>query len=189
MKSFYDFAQSIQVALKASQLYSGKHPKTVDALRSAQDAAERLTVEVERLRIAHSRGKILLNGVPVEATMQTSALLKQLEERKIHGIVLTRGISADELTVFIRILAMKPQQVDAKGGAPQILSEGGVQNLRFLQVRYEEMLEGEEIVPTGSVQIDDTPGASAGSGTGSTGARIGGGEVSRERPSAPQGAP
>lgn len=147
-KSFLDFAYALEVGLKNAQLYGANHPRSLDALKLLAESADRLTADHERVQVVTARGRIFLDGEPIETTAQATALMRQLEERKLGGFVLTRGTGADELQQFIRILYMKPEQIEARGGASQLLLDADVTNIRLTRVRYEELLDGEEIVPT-----------------------------------------
>ncbi|MHB9001933.1 MAG: HEAT repeat domain-containing protein, partial [Thermoanaerobaculia bacterium] len=145
---FFDFAHALEVGLKNAQLYGANHPRSLDALKLLTQSVERLTAENERVQVVAARGRIFLEGQPIDSSPQSAALLRQLDERKIGGFTITRGARGDELQQFIRILHMKPDQIEARGGASQLLADADVTNIRLTRVRYEELLEGEEIVPT-----------------------------------------
>lgn len=145
---FLDFAYALEVGLKNAQLYGANHPRSLEALKLLTQSAERFTADHERVQVVAARGRIFLEGEPIDSSPQSTALMRQLEERKLGGFTITRGARGDELQQFIRILHIKPAQIEARGGASQLLADADVTNIRLTRVRYEELLEGEEIVPT-----------------------------------------
>jgi|GEM_PF-1253886 len=152
MKEFFDFAHALQVSLKNLQLYSEEHPRSMEALKGMEEACARMLAHRERLYVAGSRGKLFLEGTPVDPTLQASALMRQLEERNLSGFVINRGVQPEELRAFLKILILKPHAVEERGGGAQMLASEEVKHIRFPHVRYEEVLEGEEVVPIGGPQ-------------------------------------
>lgn len=156
MQDFLAFAQALQVALKAMQLYAVEHPKCIEALEGLAKATEPLTAQHESLQIIASQGRLFIDGKPVDrVTPHTLALIKQLTEREISGFLLQRGLNVRELESLVRVLIMKPQKIRESGGFSEILARDGVSRIRLSQIRYEELYAGEEIVRIDSLKNDD----------------------------------
>ncbi|MEO8215929.1 MAG: HEAT repeat domain-containing protein [Acidobacteriota bacterium] len=152
IKEIFELLHALQVALKNIQLYSEAHPRSSEGVE-AIDRAFRLAIgDRDRLALMVTRGKMFLDGKPIPATVHATALSSQLQARGLNGVVFTAGVEKPELVSLLRVLALKPQALEARGGADSLLAESGVTHIRFPAVRYEEVSEGEEIVPEGLLE-------------------------------------
>ena len=142
-----EFATALHFAAKAFQMYTGEHPKSVDALTALTRAANALLSQNERISLLAAKGQMLLQGKPIEPqTIQLRNLAKLIDERDFGGILMVQGVEAAELRELVRVFATRPQQIRDAGGADRILDRAGVQHLRVSRVRYEALTEGEEVV-------------------------------------------
>ena len=147
MKEVADFASALYYASKAFQMYTGEHPRTLDALNALEQSTNTLLASRDRVSVLTSKGKLLLDGKPVEPqTVQFGMLAKQIEERGFGGFTLVHGMTARDLRELVRIFAVTPQTVQGAGGAEQMLTRAGALHVRISKVRYEALTEGEEVV-------------------------------------------
>lgn len=152
MTDFLDFAASLQVTLKALQLYNESHPRAVEAVEGLGRVSDSLMLRYDRLQVAVSHGKLFVDRKPLDrTTAQTDLLARAMAERSIGGLTFHRGMSTSDLRAFVQILVTKPQRVAELGGVGQMLGDFGVSHIRLTHVRYEELREGEEIVDVASI--------------------------------------
>lgn len=160
MSAFLAFAQALQNALKGLQLYGSAHPSTVSGLEAVQTALNALNRETRGFRISVARGRLYFGKELQESgNLFVAALLKQMEERQIHGIAFAPGSMPEELSALFRILLLKPAQVLASGGAGKLLEGAQAKSIRIINVRLEEVGEDEDLVAVkGVAELMDRSG-------------------------------
>ena len=146
MSSFAELAQSIQLALKALAMYTQAHPRCQATLAELHAAVTRWLEAQPSLHIAATNGKLFVNGSPFEGNnLHVNALVRQLAERQISGLVIQRSVAADELGEMLRILTLKPAKLEELGGVAQVMEECGLRHISLSQTQYREVREGEEL--------------------------------------------
>lgn len=195
MKPFLDFLQALQIAIKNAQLYGAEHPRVLEAMETLNAAAPAIFLG-DRLLTVVSRGKLFVDGKPlVTAAVFAAAYVRLLTERKINGFTFVRELAANDLHQLVRILSLKSQKLDELGGAAQVLSQAGVTNIRVSHVRYEELVEGEVLMPARAAMISAMQefggggrggGADFGTGSRGSGPAAGGGGLEGAEPTGDQ---
>lgn len=173
MTSILEFTSLLQRAVKAVQLYgSAIHPRTREALDHLVAHTTTLLTAVPRLQVVVSQNRIFVDGQLVrQQSPSIKWFIEQLMERRLNGFVMAHGITPGELEQVVKILVLKPQSLADAGGAAQLLAEVEASHVRLSYVRYEEVREGEIVVPEDSL-VGDGSGA-GGIGTGTVGAGAG----------------
>ncbi|MGK2856023.1 MAG: HEAT repeat domain-containing protein [Thermoanaerobaculia bacterium] len=180
MASIIDFTSLLQRAVKGVQLYgSTSHPRSREVLDQLVNVTGALLTATPRLQIVVSQNRIFVDGQLLR--QQSPGLrwfIEQLMERRLNGFVMAHGITAEEIEQVVQILVLKPQNLADAGGAAQLLEEIDASHVRLSYVRYEEVREGEIVVPEDALIGDGTPGglggASPATGFVGTGGGIGG---------------
>jgi HEAT repeat protein len=164
MQSFQDFAQALYVAAKALQLYSVEHPRGAETLSALHRATTGMMEYQDRLQIVSSHGRLFVDRKQIPLTnAPLQNLVRILNERKLNGVVLLSGISEKDLLGLVQLLNMKPQRIEESGGAVQVLADLDVDRVRLSHVRFEELVDGEEVVDAATAAtlanttVGDTP--------------------------------
>ena len=93
------FLIRVSVALHKHATYPPGHPALVSANSALAVSTEALFTERAALGIGVARRSLLVDGVPTDST---NAVVKELAERlhrrEVGGIMLRRGVTADELS-------------------------------------------------------------------------------------------
>ena len=145
MSDFLQLAQSLAVALKALQMYTAAHPRAQESLALAHGVLDRWLAEQERLQFVVSGSKAFVDGqVQDSKSPHVSALVRIVSERGISGFVFERGVTAEEILVFLQGLATKPAKLEEQGGFEALLRSSGVFHIKVSQTRYQEVTEGDE---------------------------------------------
>ena len=104
------FLVRVSIALHKHGTYPPGHPALVSADSALTLATESLFAERAALGIAVARRTLLIDGVPTDST---NAVVKELAERlhrrEVGGIMLRRGVTADELSEALHQLSADPQ--------------------------------------------------------------------------------
>ncbi len=104
------FLVRVSIALHKHGTYPPGHPALVSADSALALATESLFAERPALGIGVARRTLLIDGVPTDST---NAVVKELAERlhrrEVGGIMLRRGVTADELSEALQQLSADPQ--------------------------------------------------------------------------------
>lgn len=156
--SFLELAQTLQMAIKALQMYTAAHPRSQEALRNLAGSVGSWMKDRTALQLTVSAGKVFVDGSPVEASsLHLTALVRQLSERQVAGFVLQRGVPAEELLAMLELLILKPAKLEELGGAAKVMA---ARNLRFIslsQTQYREVREGGDPERTPSKDSAEQP--------------------------------
>lgn len=145
MSDFLQLAQTLTLALKALQMYTAAHPRAREAVSAAHAALHRWLTARPRLQFVVSGAKAFADGVVLDTrNPHVASLVRLVTERAIGGFVFEQGLSAEECLAFLQALASKPQKLEEHGGMESLLLAQGVRHIRVSQVRYQEVLDGEE---------------------------------------------
>jgi len=169
VSTFLELAQTLQMAVKALQMYTAAHPRAQEALRTLANALTQWLQDRPELQMAASSGKVFVDGAPVEGnSLHLTALVRQLSERQIAGFVIQRGAPAEELLAMLEILILKPAKLEELGGVASVLASRNLRYITLSQTQYREVREGD----------GDSRGPAQNAGDGQGEARI---ENQRER--------
>ncbi len=145
MTDFLPLAQSLTVALKALQMYTGAHPRSQESAAAAHAKLDRWLAEQERLQFVISGPKAFVDGqVQDPKNPHMTSLVRLISERGIGGFIFERGVTVEELLAFLHGFTLKPARLEEQGGFEALLKASGVTHIRVSQTRYQEVLEGEE---------------------------------------------
>lgn len=160
MTEFQDLVQTFQMALKARGMYTGAHPRAQSALGSLTAQLAEWLADKPTIHIASSQHKLFLDGAPfVGKSLHLATMSRQLEEREISGLILARGVSADELAEVLEVLSLKPAKIEEAGGVAAIFARKDLPHVQLGQTVYKAVREGEG-------GEEDSGGASSGTAGG-----------------------
>lgn len=139
---------ALQLAAKALQFYTADHPRVVDAMTQLEQAYAAVLARRPRIALTVAKGALLADGQPFATATQSrvNALAAELDRRQLGGLVFLTGATRCELLDVVRLLAMRPEQLKAAGGAEAFLAAAGVTHVRVSRVRYEAVTDEEEVV-------------------------------------------
>ncbi|MBI1752726.1 MAG: HEAT repeat domain-containing protein [Acidobacteria bacterium] len=145
MNDFLQVAQSLTVALKALQMYTAMHPRAQEGLAKAHLVLEASLLDQPRLQFIVTGSKAFVNGQVQESRVpQIASLIRLVSERGIGGFSFERGLTQDEVLVFLQGMATKPAKLEEVGGFEGLLKASDVRHIKVSQTRYQEVTEGEE---------------------------------------------
>jgi len=144
MSNFLELAQTLQMTVKALQMYSPTHPRAIATLQSLTGAVQSWLQEKPTLHLAATNGKMFVDGAPVEGqSLHVQALGRQLSERQISGFVIQPGVSEEELMSMLQILILKPAKLEEQGGVARVMADLQLKNITLSQTQYREVREGQ----------------------------------------------
>ncbi len=144
MKDFQELVQRLSLALKSLTMYTGAHPRARAAVAGATEYLQAWLADAPSVHLAASNGRMFLDGQPFEGqSVHMAGFARLLTERQISGLILTRGLTEEELERTLGLLILKPSRIEEKGGALRAMAELGLTHVEIGQVQYREVREGE----------------------------------------------
>ncbi|MBL0313727.1 MAG: HEAT repeat domain-containing protein [Holophagaceae bacterium] len=145
MPTFIETAQALEVALKALQMYTALHPRTIKSLEAAKLSLVDWIAEKTSLHVAVAGDKVFANGVKVEGSSpHLKTLAKRFSDRMIAGFIIQKDLDDADLLAMLNLLLLKPAKIEELGGPGPILERSGITRIRVSLTRYKEVGEGGE---------------------------------------------
>ncbi|MDD2752464.1 MAG: hypothetical protein PHN59_04965 [Candidatus Omnitrophica bacterium] len=142
-----DFFRAFKISLNLASLYSKDHPyflKSIEDLKIKTDQALQSTVSIN---ISVTAAGLLFNGNPFEKAGSTGEISNLLHLRKIKSIEIKRGVTLNDLVVFLSSICLKPKEIFRSGGINKIIEKEGLGNVSVEELDYSSLLkdQGEEV--------------------------------------------
>lgn len=129
-----DALRALASAAAAVRLYPPSSPMREEAVRRAADALTTIVAD-EPVRFAVDRERFLLAGTPVGTGRQAIAgLAESLHALQVGQLIVGPGVTADEVSALLDLLAQDAREVRMGGGARSALVAAGVQNVAVVEV-------------------------------------------------------
>ncbi len=143
MPTFIETAQALEVALKALQMYTAQHPRTLKSLETAKRSLVDWMAEKASLHIAVARDKVFADGVKIEGSSpHLKAIARRFSDRMIAGFIIQKDLDDNDLLAMLNLLLLKPVKIEELGGPGPILERLGITRIRVSLTRYKEVGEG-----------------------------------------------
>ncbi|MBI5245287.1 MAG: PAS domain S-box protein [Elusimicrobia bacterium] len=154
--------KTIGKTLSQMNLYHPSHPAVKAMLEEGARALSALLAEIPEGELAYTldAGKVIANGRIVGAVADLpSSIANTFSRFKLNSIIFLRGVSADELSAFCQLAALRPDA--AKGVDPAAyLSERSVAGIRLAEALYAKVDQMPEEAPAqGGAGVEAAPAA------------------------------
>jgi len=138
-----DFLKNLSKAIKVTSLYSRDHPlflKTVANFKKEVDA----TLDVlTPIKIGFSIDSLFIEGKVFSKATIYEELAKIFHMRRVKTIEIKKGITFDELSIFLNKMSLSPREIFRQGGIAKILNKENTKYLSAEELDYYQLLKGE----------------------------------------------
>lgn len=153
------FSKVLSFSLKQLRLYSENHPITKDTFKKLEMELFDLFLERDRLTVGAMRHRLLLDGTVVsDKEVAAHELAKDLERLGIEGIVFDKGVTLEEITAFVKVMAMRARSLTEQGGFRKAFEALNLPHIRLSQGKFQLVEEGEAVVSQSPGAEDEKPG-------------------------------
>jgi CheY-like chemotaxis protein len=126
-----EFLKRILKVVKHSKLYSFEHPFIESGLEEMMKILSDTFLYVSDFFVDIVRGELLIEGIPAEVSEKTRKDLAKLFKRaQIKSVRFISKLAKAELLEFVKMFAMKPDEMKAAGGPEKILAQKA-ENIRI----------------------------------------------------------
>lgn len=146
-KALEDFFVSLNMSLRNASLYFKEHPSFIRSVREVKKRIDTLLDFVSPLKICFTSTSLFAEEKYFEKNKVFDELAQIFHTRKIQSIEVRKGISIEELIVFLSKANLSPEIILKDGGINSILKEERISHLTVEELDYSQLLggEGEEI--------------------------------------------
>jgi hypothetical protein len=143
--SIIDFAKNLELGSKSLRMYSETHPRSQLVLRETYDSISRLLANRESITLSVFHENLLCDGEIVDkGSLVLTRLARELAARNIDTVKIIRGLTLEELLVFLRHLILTPQQLREIGGIEKVFDDHKIQTIQVNKVKY-GIIDGDEV--------------------------------------------
>ncbi|MBI4550573.1 MAG: PAS domain S-box protein [Candidatus Omnitrophica bacterium] len=169
LRRYVLLVKSLGLALKQIKLYSEKHPSSQQSLAVLSKEFDEAFADKPFFVIGIVGDKFLFNGAPLEfKELKGSDFPDECRRLAVENLRFERGLDVSELEAFLKLMAIRPKELQARGGFKKAVEEAGFAHVRILAARFEMVQEGEKVM---SAQTPESASPGTGPGPG------GGGEM------------
>jgi len=109
VEKFSKFLSNLVAAMAQSSLYSKEHPAVIELSGKAAALLDELFIE-DTVSITMLGGSLIFNDIPTsEKGIHMENFMRRLKAKGIDKVIIKRGVSAEELFVFLTRLASKDE--------------------------------------------------------------------------------
>lgn len=144
--------KAFSFTVKQFRLYSEAHPITRQSLLSTDQEINRYFESAEKVTLGAMRHRLLVDGALVgEKEVSAKDLAKDLERLQIDGVILKRGMDINELTSFMKLMAMRPKAIQERGGFEKLVEMADFRHIALSHGRFHLVEEGQTVAEEADV--------------------------------------
>jgi HD-GYP domain-containing protein (c-di-GMP phosphodiesterase class II) len=120
-------------------LYSGAHPAVREYIERAFGTIGEILARRESFAVSAREGMLVYENIPLyRLSVSARKFVDYLEARKIHGIIIARGLAIEELVGFVEVLVSPSVQVRGRDEFNRELERRGVKAITVMEIKKEE---------------------------------------------------
>ncbi len=123
-------------------LYSGEHPAVREYVERAYTTMREILVRKESFAISAREGMLVYENIPLyRLSMSARKFIDYLEAKKIHGMIVARGLAFEELLRFVEVLVSPAVRVQGREEFNKELAGRGVRAITVMEIKKEDEKE------------------------------------------------
>jgi len=156
-RALEDFFKSLNTALKNASIYFKEHPVFIKSVKEVKKHIDTLFDFVSPLKISFTSNSLVAEEIYFEKDKIFEELAQIFHFRKIQSIQVRKGITIEELIIFLTTVNLLPEVIQENGGINCILKEEKISHLTAEELDYSQLLtgEGDEVENVWSYLLQD----------------------------------
>lgn len=138
-----DFFSSLKIAFNISALYKKEHPSFIKAAKEFQNKVEAAFDFLNPIKIGVTSNSLMVGTELFSGVSRYEDLAHMFHQRRIMSIEIKKGISLEELVIFLSKSSSPQKEIFKEGGLVSILGRENVRYVSVLELDYSQLLEGE----------------------------------------------
>ncbi|MDD5556154.1 MAG: HD domain-containing protein [bacterium] len=127
-----------QLVTAASQaaLYTASHPAATEYVRRAWETAAGILSRKESFAVSVREEMLVYESIPLyRLSVSAGKFIELLSMRKIHGLIIRRGLSAEEVVGLLQVLVAPPGTAEGREAVDRELERAGVRHAEAMEIR------------------------------------------------------
>jgi len=141
--AIHELFMTMKVSLKNASMYNPEHPAFTKAVEDMKEKIDVVFEFMSPLEIGFSPHALLVDSKFWDEEKIYRELGRTFHFRKVKKFKVSRGVTFDELMVFMSHICLAPREIFKKGGIENILGEGKIAHIRVEELDYAQILQGE----------------------------------------------
>jgi HD-GYP domain-containing protein (c-di-GMP phosphodiesterase class II) len=130
-----------QLVTAASQaaLYSEDHPAAREYIENAFATVTALLARKASFAISVREEMLVYENIPLyRLSVSARKFIDLLKAKKVHGMIVSRGILIEELAHFVGVLVADPGKIQGREAFNRALADCGVQHIEAMELKRED---------------------------------------------------
>ncbi|MEW6364407.1 MAG: HEAT repeat domain-containing protein [Acidobacteriota bacterium] len=123
--------RSLQVAIRASSLYTVNHPTSLKAINTAISHLQKFFEEKDVINIQIANSTVFWDKAQQDRdNIHVKNFVAEVSTRNVVGLTFQRKLTMDEFKGFMRVISLKAAKTEELGGMHKALAAENIQNIR-----------------------------------------------------------
>ncbi|MSR77991.1 MAG: PAS domain S-box protein [Candidatus Omnitrophica bacterium] len=155
---FTPLIRTIALTLNQFRLYSISHPIVKDSLKKLEQELVQLFQNQDRMVLGTMRDLLVVDGnILSKKDPAAQDLAKSLHRVGVEALTMDKGLTALEFSIFLRLVGMRPKDIEAKGGFKTAFEASGFEHLRLASGKFQLVEEGQNITHLQEGSVESVP--------------------------------
>ncbi len=138
-----DFFSNLKIVFNISALYKKEHPSFIKAVKEFQNKVDAILDFLNPVKIGVTPNSLMVDGNLFSGAARYEDLANMFHQRRIMSIEIKKGVTLDELMVFLSKFSAPQREIFKEGGLANILERENVKYISVVELDYSQLLEGE----------------------------------------------
>lgn len=145
---YLKFINNLGTTIRKISLYPARHPAIITSIRSIYSALSEILAKKDTITLSLSPDeKLIVENEPInEKSLFIADFVSFLKRLNIENITFNPGIAEKEINDFVRIILLKPEQIQESGDINKVLQDKGIVHIKANQFSYIKIDKDEKTV-------------------------------------------
>lgn len=138
-----DFFNSLKIAFNIAALYKKEHPSFIKAVKEFQNKVDAALDFLNPIKIGVTPDYLMVEGKLFSAAARYKELANMFHQRRIMSVEIQKGITLEELIIFLSNASAPQKEIFKEGGLVNILARENIKHVFVAELDYSQLLESE----------------------------------------------
>jgi len=141
-EALLEFLKGLRITLNNASVYFKEHPFFIKSVSEFKSRIDLLLASFNPIKVGIAPESLFIDGKFYNKTQLHVELAVFFHIRKIKSIEIRKGVTVDELIIFLSSLALAPKEILKRGGVGNILAKEKNMHCLVEDLDYSQLLRG-----------------------------------------------
>jgi hypothetical protein len=141
--AIHELFMTMKVSLKNASMYNQEHPAFKKAVEDMKEKVDVVFEFMSPIEVGFSPHSLLIEDKFWDEDKMYRELGRTFHFRKVKKFKVSRGVTLNELMVFMSHICLAPRDIFKKGGVETILQDTKTAHIKVEELDYAQLLQGE----------------------------------------------